>query len=355
MPRSDDRRALLRWYRQHRRELPWRSSSDPYAIWVSEIMLQQTQVTTVVPYYERFLERFPNVAALAAADEEEVLARWSGLGYYRRAKSLHRGAQLVVSEFGGQLPETVEELLKLPGIGRYTAGAIGSIAFGLAAPILDGNVRRVLSRRHAIDGDALGNKAEQELLWRLAEELVAGDAPGDLNQALMELGALVCTPRAPDCDRCPWTACCEARIGDAIDRYPVAVKRKPTTKIDVAVALVRRADRVLLERPAAAGPLRGRWDLPAIVVEASDPQGQLTRYLAERHQLAVGVGDRLGSANHGILHRRLTLETHKVTLRRGAIASISNSDALRWIALDELSEAAISGATSKALRSAKQI
>ena len=355
MPKADDRRALLRWYRQHRRELPWRSSSDPYAIWLSEIMLQQTQVATVIPYYERFLERFPTVDALAAADEEEVLARWSGLGYYRRAKSLHRGAQLVVRDYGGQLPQTIDELLKLPGVGRYTAGAIGSIAFGLEAPILDGNVRRVLSRRHAIDGDAMGNKAEQATLWRLAEELVAGETPGDLNQALMELGALVCTPRDPDCESCPWASCCEARLGDAIDRYPAAVKRKPTTKIDVAVALVRRADRVLLERPAADGPLRGRWDLPAVVVAAADPHAQLTSYLAKRHQLAVGVGDQLGSASHGILDRRLTLRTHKVTLRRGGLGNISSNEALRWVTLDELSEAAISGATSKALRSAKQI
>ena len=200
------RSTLLRWYRKNRRDLPWRRTADPYAVWVSEIMLQQTRVETVLPYYARFLERFPDASRLADATEDDVLASWSGLGYYRRARALHQGARVVMERHDGKLPRDPADLRRLPGVGRYTAGAIASVAFGLPEPILDGNVRRVLARIFAVDGVRLGPAAEERELWGLAASLVQGSAPGDLNQALMELGALICTPRAPACPACPCPA-----------------------------------------------------------------------------------------------------------------------------------------------------
>ncbi|MBC7172514.1 MAG: A/G-specific adenine glycosylase, partial [Polyangiaceae bacterium] len=204
------RSALLEWFDRAQRDLPWRRTLDPYAIWVSEVMLQQTRVETVIPYYERFLTRFPTPAALAEAEEDAVLAAWSGLGYYRRARMLHAGAREVVATYGGAVPEAREARLALPGVGRYTAGAIGSIAFGKPEPIVDGNVARVLSRVRFIETPP-GRADTERRLWDEAERLVYGERPGALNQALMELGATVCTPSSPRCTECPIARACAAR------------------------------------------------------------------------------------------------------------------------------------------------
>ena len=250
------RGPLLRWYARHARDLPWRRTRDPYAIWVSEVMLQQTQVATVVPYFERFLARYPDVVSLAAADEEEVLAAWSGLGYYRRARALHAGARVVTSHHGGCLPETADGLQQLPGIGRYTAGAIASIAFDLPEPILDGNVRRVLARLLAYGGAGATSAGEEErLLWKAAAELVRGRAPGRLNQGLMELGALVCTPAVPECPRCPLRRGCRAFASDDPTAYPSRRPRTAGRWVAVAVAWIARGRHVLLEQPAAGSLL----------------------------------------------------------------------------------------------------
>jgi A/G-specific adenine glycosylase len=335
-----DRGALLRWYRRKRRDLPWRRTSDPYAIWVSEIMLQQTQVTTVLPYYDAFLARFPDVAALAAATEDEVLAQWTGLGYYRRARSLHRGAREVVARHDGVLPADAEGLRALPGIGRYTAGAIASIAFDKPEPILDGNVRRVLARRFAIN--------EEKRHWELAEELVRGASPGDLNQGLMELGATICHPRAPECPSCPWRTSCLAFAQDAIERFPTATPRKASVTVRVGVAVIRRGNHLLFERPDDENPLRGTWDFPAVELGASSvASDELVRSMRRRHGIDVSVGACLGSATHGILHRRLKLEAHAGSLRRGRVAG---SDRLQWVPLDAVGERPVSGATRKILR-----
>ena len=199
---------LLRWYDRSARDLPWRRTRDPYAVWVSEIMLQQTRVETVIPYYERFLARFPSARVLAEADEDAVLSHWSGLGYYRRARLLHSGVQEVVARYGGEVPEDADARRRLPGVGRYTAGAIGSIAFDKAEPVVDGNVTRVLARLFRID-TPVGSATTTKRLWREAAELVPEQRPGDFNQALMELGATLCTPKKPLCDACP--------VGDATD------------------------------------------------------------------------------------------------------------------------------------------
>ncbi|MCH7779809.1 MAG: A/G-specific adenine glycosylase [Acidobacteria bacterium] len=342
------RGALLRWYRAHRRDLPWRGAADPYAIWVSEIMLQQTQVKTVRPYYTAFLERFPNIAALAAAAEDDVLAQWTGLGYYRRARSLHRGAREILRLHGGRLPSDAATLRTLPGIGRYTAGAIASIAFDRAEPILDGNVRRVLARWFGVDGAKLGKGEEEKRLWELADRLVHGAAPGDLNQALMELGATICLPREPICPACPVRNACFARAHDAVGRLPSATPRKKSVTVRVGVAVIRRAGKVLLERPDATNPLRGTWDLPAVELDGSGFATEaLTRRFDQRHRVAVTMGACLGRTTHGILHRRLKLEAHGGTLRRGRVGESKN---LAWVALDALGNHPVSGATHKVLQ-----
>lgn len=347
------RRPLLAWYRRNRRDLPWRRTRDPYAIWVSEVMLQQTRVDVVVPYWERFLARFPDPAALAAADEEDVLALWTGLGYYRRARSLHAGAKAVVARHGGRVPADPAALRALPGVGRYTAGAVASIAFGLAEPVLDGNVRRVLCRLLGVGAEGVG-AAEERRLWDAAAELARGASPGDLNQALMELGATVCAPRNPRCADCPVSARCAARAAGDPERWPAARARRRTTRHDVAVAWIERGGRVLLERRRADNPLRGRWELPAVLLDgerdADRGEARLRETLAAAHGLDVAVGPERGAAEHGILQRRLRLSIRPCRLRRGRVAG---REALRWQPADALDGAAVSGATLKAARIAR--
>jgi A/G-specific adenine glycosylase len=339
------RGALLRWYDRNRRDLPWRRTRDPHAIWIAEIMLQQTRVDTVVPYYERFLARFPDAAALAAADEDEVLSLWSGLGYYRRARGLRACALELMERHGGRLPDDVEALAELPGIGRYTAGAIASTAFGLAAPVLDGNVRRVLARVFAVDRSRGGRAGEQGRLWQLAAELAAGVRPGDLNQALMELGALVCTPREPLCASCPAARSCLARARGAIERYPAAEPRATTRTVHVALGWIARGERLLLEREGR-GPLRGRWDLPAREGASAHAAARaLADGLAADHGLVLAVGARTASLSHAIMNRRLSIEVYACR-----VAGRTAGASLRWIEPAAIDGVPVSGATRKAMR-----
>ena len=342
-PTAALRSDLLGWYRTHRRDLPWRRSRDPYAIWVSEIMLQQTQVATVLPYYRRFLDRFPDPATLARASEEEVLSAWSGLGYYRRARALHESARQVTARHAGRLPADPQALRRLPGIGRYTAGAIASIAFDLCEPVLDGNVRRVLVRLFAV---ASGPGTDRRL-WQLAGDLVRGPEPGNLNQALMELGALVCRPADPNCAACPVAGHCRGRSRDPL-RHPAPRPRRASERVRVAVAVVRRSGRMLLERPRRPNPLRGRWDLPAAELPArADASASIRSLLRRRHALVVRVEREIGRAAHGIMHRRLELEIHDCRLGRGRVAG--NAE-LRWLDPLAIDSVAVSGATRKVLR-----
>ncbi|MBI3014235.1 MAG: A/G-specific adenine glycosylase, partial [Candidatus Tectomicrobia bacterium] len=218
------RTALLKWFSCSHRDLPWRRTSDPYRIWIAETMLQQTRIPTALPYYERFVARFPDVAALARAPEQEVLRLWSGLGYYSRARNLHRAAQTVVEEHQGRMPDSYEAILRLPGIGRYTAGAVLSIAFGLPYPVVDGNVSRVLTRLFRISGDPKCARVSRRL-WEKARELLSEKRPGDFNQALMEIGSLICTPTKPRCNSCPLEPWCEARRHGEQEDYPQTAPR----------------------------------------------------------------------------------------------------------------------------------
>ncbi|MBI5154570.1 A/G-specific adenine glycosylase [Candidatus Poribacteria bacterium] len=255
------RGALLRWYDRHRRPLPWRQTSDPYGIWVAEVMLQQTTVRAVEPRWRRFLERFPDIRALARAPLEDVLAEWSGLGYYSRARNLHAAAQRVAGDFGGVIPRKPEELLALPGMGRYTAAAVASIAFGAPAAVLDANVERVIARLDCLEEDIKSTRLRKRL-WSRAQELLEPARPGDWNQAMMELGAVVCLPRAPQCGVCPLAPHCAALRTGEPERIPV-VRAKPPMRAaeEVAVVLRRRGRVLILQRPGE-GSFGGMWELP---------------------------------------------------------------------------------------------
>jgi len=290
------RRALHAWYRSAKRDLPWRRTRDPYAIWVSEIMLQQTRVEVVAPYYGRFLRRFPDVAALARAPLEDVLHTWAGLGYYRRARHLHAAAQRLVADHDGCVPEAPGALEALPGIGRYTAGAIRSIAFGEPAPILDGNVTRVFARVYGLDAP-VESAAMRAHLWELAATWAAGDSPSETNQGLMELGATVCTAIAPACVRCPLTSTCDARRTDRTATLPRPRVRPPVRRVAMVVAIVRRRGRILLVQRRSGALLQAFWELPACT---SRPTALAARIL-ERLHVQIGPTRDVGRVRHTIL------------------------------------------------------
>jgi A/G-specific adenine glycosylase len=342
------RRALLDWYRSNRRDLPWRSTRDPYAIWVSEAMLQQTRVQTVIPYYERFLECFPDVRALATADLEDVLGVWAGLGYYSRARHLREAAQVVADEYGGELPDDAERLRQLPGFGRYTAGAVASIAFDRPEPAVDGNVARVLARLLGIREDVKRADVAARL-WRRAAVLARGPHPGQLNQALMELGATVCTPRAPRCLACPLSRHCDAyRRGDA-DRLPVRAKRSQPRQVEAAAGLLLRRGKALAVRREQGGLLGGLWELPGGELGRREKPGAgLVRALRESVGLVVRRAERAGTVEHAFSHRRLRLHVFHCDTPRGRIR-LSGFDAHRWLAPTALPQLPQAAVTRKAL------
>jgi len=327
------RADLLAWYDEHGRSLPWRETSDPYAIWVSEVMCQQTRVDTAIPYYHRFLERFPTPESLAKATEDEVLTVWSGLGYYRRARMLHAGVREMVASYGGQLPRDPAARLGLPGVGRYTAGALGSIAFDLPEPIVDGNVARVLSRVFRIE-TMLGKATTEKALWAHAEELVQGPRPGDFNQALMELGALVCTPKSPSCGACPWRDSCRAREAGIQESLPVPRKKKKPTPVSLTAVVATRghgdAREVFLTKREEGELFAGLWLVPMV----ESPPAQLTlgesdpasahdeaRRCLREHGLRASIGDHCGSVTHVLSHRRYTVQVYRATAAKAGARS----------------------------------
>jgi A/G-specific adenine glycosylase len=307
--------TLVRWYRENRRDLPWRRTRDPWAIWVSEVMLQQTRVEHVMTYFEPFLERFPTVEALAAAPLEEALACWSGLGYYRRLRLLHCAARHLAAH-GGDVPGDVEALQALPGIGDYTAAAVASIAFGVAVPVLDGNVARVMSRFLACDGDPR-RPAVQRRLRAAAAELLDPRAPGDSNQALMELGARVCTVSAPRCGDCPLTSRCAGLASGAPERYSRRAAGPRPRRVPLVVALVEQDLRVLLfRRDDDDALLAGTWELPWV----AGGGGRAADRLAARYGGRFALGERLGTVRHAITTRRLVATVRRGTFTADAVA-----------------------------------
>jgi A/G-specific adenine glycosylase len=327
---------LISWFKAHKADLPWRRNKDPYAIWLSEIMLQQTQVNTVTPYYERFLTRFPTVFDLAAAPLDDVLKLWEGLGYYSRARNLHRAAQMVVNAYGGVFPQTVPELLKLPGIGRYTAGAIASLAFNTDAPILDGNVIRVFSRLFNIVDDVTLESTKAKL-WELAEQQLPSSRAGAWNEGLMELGRRICTPKSPDCLNCPIAAHCEAFKLGIQEQRPVRAPRRKTPHYDVTAAVISRDDGyVLIAQRPAEGMLGGLWEFPGGKREPGETLPEcLHREILEELALDIAVGQQIGVVEHAYSHFSITLYAFACRYQGGEPQAVQCS-AWTWVTLDEL-------------------
>jgi A/G-specific adenine glycosylase len=334
---------LLRWYDLTRRDLPWRVQAgstrrlDPWHVLVSEAMLQQTQVATVIPYFLRFVERFPTISSLADASEQEVLRFWQGLGYYSRARNLHHAARQIMKDHGGIMPRTIEQLLALPGIGRYTAGAVASIAFDFRAPILDGNVARVLSRLDAVRTDPR-EKRTRELLWRRAEQVLPDRRCGDFNSALMELGATVCTPRAPKCLVCPVQDSCEAKRAGVAELIPPPLKRRPSPLLRRDVVCLRRAGgKFLVEQR----PGKGRWaNMWQFLTLDAGPVATLASRAAIAGNLArsdISKFRRIGSLRHELTHRRYEFRVYHASVSAPDRTAASAGDHHRaWMSLREL-------------------
>jgi A/G-specific adenine glycosylase len=334
---------LLNWYRQQGRTLPWRGHPDPYAVWVSEIMLQQTRVEAVIPYFERWMRLFPTVKDLAGAAEQDVLHAWEGLGYYSRARNLHKAAKIVVEQYAGELPRDLKALRSLPGIGRYTVGAIASIAFNMDEPTLDGNLRRVFARLFDVSEPA-DSPAGEKILWRLAAEHLPKGQAGDYNQALMDLGATICLPKNPRCLLCPLMEICLARANGTQDQLPVLKPKKETPHFTHAAGVIvgqigRVAspeggnpphDQVLLAKRPSKGLLGGMWEFPNGRVDG-EPTEKLESALETGYGLKVRRGEALGTVQHAYTHFRVTVHAFRCEL-----VTMSGKEGLKWVKLEEL-------------------
>lgn len=329
------RRALPRWFAQHQRELPWRRNRDPYPIWVSEVMLQQTQVATVIPYFERFLRAFPTLADLAGADEREVLRLWEGLGYYRRARDLHRSARRVMDEFGGAFPRDPIEASRLPGLGRYMVGAVLSQAYDQRLPIVEANSQRLLCRLFGQRADPRRGEARR-WLWETAAAILPARRVGDFNQALMELGALVCTPSTPSCGLCPLANQCVAHRLGLEEEIPARAAAPETIDVQEAAVVVRRADQILLAQRPDQGRWAGLWEFPHGELKEGETHEQAARrWLRELTGLRAELGAELATLHHGVTRFRITLVCFVARHQRGEFRSSFYRQA-EWVRPEQL-------------------
>lgn len=331
---------LVDWYDEHKRSMPWRETDDPYRIWVAEIMLQQTRVDTVRDYYPRFLDAFPTVEALAEADRDEVLKHWEGLGFYARARHLHEAAQYVVAEHGGSVPDTMESIKELKGVGPYTAAAILSIAYQKSHAVLDGNVTRVLARIFSIEEDATKTTAQRHLR-RLANELIDPERPGDFNQAVMELGAVTCTPNTPHCERCPLQGVCSARDAGTEEKYPITPDSQPVPHHDIAVGLVFDDDnRLLVQRRPDEGLLGGLWEFPGGKQEDGESmEAACQREVKEELGVEVSIEEPFYTLSHAYSHFEITLHAFRCRIIDGEPVGRENQP-FQWVSIDELDDIA---------------
>jgi A/G-specific adenine glycosylase len=340
--------GLLDWYRENARLLPWRETRDPYAIWVSEIMLQQTQAETVIPYYRRFIKTLPDLRSLAQADLGAVLKLWEGLGYYARARNLHKAAEMILENLSGDIPADYCSLKKLPGIGDYTAAAIASIAFGESVAVLDGNAKRVYARWIALKTDP-GTKTGVSALRRIAEKSLHQTDPGTWNQAVMELGAILCSLRAPGCSLCPVKADCLALKKEMTEQIPRRKKRKRLPHYQVTAGVIWHQDALLIARRKEEGLLGGLWEFPGGKLEDGETlQECLERELAEELEIKVEVGERLTEIKHAYTHFRITLHAFNCSYISGPPQALGCAE-WRWIQPAQLDEFAFPRADRKVI------
>lgn len=345
------RRDLLEWYLDQGRDLPWRNTTRPYHIWVAEIMLQQTQVKTVIPYYQRWLAQFPTVETLAASDLQQVLKLWQGLGYYARARNLHAGAQKVVQDYGGTFPQNLEEVLKIPGIGRTTAGGILSAAFNRPISILDGNVKRVLARLSAL---SVPPAKALKYLWQLSDQLLDPTYPRDFNQALMDLGATVCLPKAPNCADCPWKADCQAYLSNLQSQLPMREASAPLPHKCIGVAVIwNEHGQILIDKRPAKGLLGGLWEFPGGKIEPDETvKACIVREIQEELAIEIEVGEHLITLEHAYTHFRVTLNVYHCRHLQGEPQALE-CDEFRWVTLDEIEQFPFPKANEKIIAALK--
>jgi len=337
---------LLKWYDEHQRDLPWRNTTDPYPVWISEVMLQQTQVQTVIPYYLKFLNHFPSITALAQVDSEALLRLWAGLGYYSRARNLQKAAQIIVKQFGGRFPQSYTDVLALPGIGRYTAAAIVSIAFGQPYAVLDGNVSRVLARLFKISGDTKSS-AVQRRLWTAAQHLLPPTRPGDFNQAVMELGATVCSPRQPRCLLCPWMQQCLARQQGLQELLPEKARQAKSRRSLQAAVVICHRGRFLIVCRSDRRLLKGFWEFPTTELRQKASAARMVARLAVRnHGLNLESVAPLMTVKHSITSQRIDLQVFRAQLAVG-VSSRMNDANCRWVRLKDMSQYPFAAASQR--------
>jgi A/G-specific adenine glycosylase len=339
---------LLDWYAREKRNLPWRRTRDPYRIWVSEIMLQQTQVETVIPFYRRFMKAFPTIRDLANSSSADVLKIWENMGYYARARNLRAAARDVVARFDGKFPVTREAILSLPGIGPYTAGAIMSIAFGKPETAVDGNVCRVFSRLFAIE-EPVDKPSARKLIKDIAQDLLPAGKAGDFNQALMDLGATLCIPKGPSCGRCPVADLCMARSKGLQNMLPAKSKKRTQPHKEAAAAVIRRGGKLLVVQRPEKGLLGGLWKLPGgFRVDGEGLHPGLARHVREEVGIEIGIGEEVASVDHVYTHFRVTIHAFRCHPLNGARPA-RNRAGWRWMDEEEISRAAFSKADRKIL------
>jgi len=330
--------SLLDWYGRNKRDLPWRETSDPYKIWISEIMLQQTRVDTVIPYYHRFLDSFPTVDDLAAAEQQSVLKMWEGLGYYSRARNLHAASKQIVNQFNSSFPDSYSGLLELKGIGPYTAAAVSSIAFNRVQAVVDGNVIRVLSRFYGIEKDVRRAAVKSEI-QAYADEIIDEENPGDFNQAVMELGATVCSPTNPQCDSCPLSTRCVAYNSAMTETIPYKSKKKKVPHHQIGVGMITdKNDRLLIALRPEDAMLGGLWEFPGGKKESDETIVQtVKRELQEELDVEVAVGDKFMQLNHAYSHFKITLHAYWCSIERGEPIP-KTSQKITWTTLEEIEQ-----------------
>ena len=342
-------KSLLTWYDTEQRDMPWRRTRDPYPIWVSEIMLQQTQVMTVIPYFERWMKSFPTLEKLARSREETVLKHWEGLGYYSRARNLHRAAKQVVKEYKGQVPNTYDALIQLPGIGRYTAGAILSIAFDQPVPVLDGNVKRVLSRLFVMESNGVPS-AHENRLWETSAALVPTRRPGDFNQALMELGATVCLPKKPLCMICPLKKKCKAQQRGEVNQFPAPKTRPRSQKIEVSAAVITRRGKVFIQQRKHGGLMGGLWEFPGGKRQPEETEEAcLKREIKEELGIPITISRKLMTIKHSYTQFRVTLNVFWCPWKSGRIRA-TQCEQWRWVHYKDLNQYTFPAANAKIVK-----